>query len=87
MVKDLIPEQPPATSWWLLWDQITSDLFDVPLQTSKQGTDSNVDDIKCSRRVSYRRKSSTGQRHHATPHTANATAGFKSIFFNSDPVQ
>lgn len=34
------------------------------LQTTyPQATDSNMDDINCRRRVSYRRKSSAGQRH------------------------
>ncbi|XP_041821851.1 potassium voltage-gated channel subfamily H member 7 [Chelmon rostratus] len=56
-VLDMYPE---FADHFLTNLELTFDLRDENSKTSKQGTDSNVDDIKCSRRVSYRRKSSTG---------------------------
>ncbi|XP_030265384.1 potassium voltage-gated channel subfamily H member 7-like isoform X2 [Sparus aurata] len=56
-VLDMYPE---FADHFLTNLELTFDLRDENRKTSSQGTDSNVDDIKCPRRVSYKRKSSTG---------------------------
>ncbi|XP_051283288.1 potassium voltage-gated channel subfamily H member 7-like isoform X3 [Dicentrarchus labrax] len=56
-VLDMYPE---FADHFLTNLELTFDLRDENSKTSNQGTDSNVDDSECPRRVSYRRKSSTG---------------------------
>ncbi|XP_008276262.1 potassium voltage-gated channel subfamily H member 7-like [Stegastes partitus] len=57
-VLDMYPE---FADHFLTNLELTFDLRDENAKTThSQGTDSNVDDIKCRRRVSYRRKSSAG---------------------------
>ncbi|KAF0046227.1 hypothetical protein F2P81_002756 [Scophthalmus maximus] len=63
-IQEVLDMYPEFADHFLTNLELTFDLRDENAKTShQQATDSNMDDVKCGRRVSYNRKSSTRQRH------------------------
>ncbi|XP_047191773.1 potassium voltage-gated channel subfamily H member 7 isoform X2 [Scophthalmus maximus] len=60
-IQEVLDMYPEFADHFLTNLELTFDLRDENAKTShQQATDSNMDDVKCGRRVSYNRKSSTG---------------------------